>query len=83
MVGLKESEAVMSRMNLQQRMDEAVVGLTRFRSEVGLSQVDSRVLRKAGILPGSDPFKARGWWWTPVAWEEGRLIVKRGRKVAR
>ena len=73
----------MSRMSLQQRMDEAVVGLTRFRSEVGLSQVDSRTLRKVGILPGSDPFTARGWWWTPVAWEDGRLIVKRGRKATR
>jgi len=70
-------------MTIQERLDEAVEGLTRFRSEVGLSQVDSRALRKAGILPGSDPFTARGWWWTPVAWEDGRLIVKRGRKAAR
>jgi hypothetical protein len=70
-------------MSLQERLDEAVVGLTRFKSEVGLSQVDSRVLRKAGILPGSDPFKAHGWWWTPVAWEGGRLIVMRGRKATR
>jgi len=73
----------MGRMSLRERLDEAVVGLTRFRSEVGLSQWDSRAVRKAGILPGSEPFQARGWWWTPVAWEEGRLIVKRGRKVAR
>ena len=73
----------MGRMSLRERLDEAVVGLTRFRSEVGLSQVDSRAVRKAGLLPGSEPFQARGWWWTPVAWEEGRLIVKRGRKVAR
>ena len=73
----------MRRMTLQERLNEAVVGLTRFKSEVGLSQVDSRALRKAGVIPGSDPFQARGWWWTPVAWEEGRLIVKRGRKATR
>lgn len=73
----------MRRISLQERLDEAVVGLTRFRSEVGLSQAESRVLRKAGIIPGGDPFQAQGWWWTPVAWEEGRLIVKRGRKAGR
>lgn len=64
------------RMSKQQRLDEAVYGLTRFRSEVGLSQYDSKPLKKQGLKAG-EKFLARGFTWKVNRYAEGQFWVQR------